>query len=91
MTLTKKHNIHKILELYEFRDIIIEYQCDIDDELYPSSITAIKEEVISCKIPIRSLEKIASILEEWENLNKNPESARLIYEARFINRLKQGL
>ena len=49
------------------------------------------EEIANIKLPLDGLKKIAEIIDEWETLHRNPESARLIHEARFINRLYNGL
>lgn len=48
-------------------------------------------DVVNLKLPVDALTKIATVMEEWDRLYKNPETARLIHEARFINRLHNGL
>lgn len=47
--------------------------------------------IINLKLPEDALNKIVEIVEEWDRLYKNPETARMIHEARFINRLHNGL
>lgn len=41
-------------------------------------------------IPENSLDKLVNIITEFEELMRDPESAKLLMEARFINRLKRG-
>ncbi len=41
-------------------------------------------------VPEQSLDKIVNIVNEFEELMRDPETAKLLMEARFINRLKYG-
>lgn len=45
-------------------------------------------DMITVDMPIRSLTKMADALCEINNLMRDPETAKLLMEARFINRLK---
>ena len=97
------NNIKEFLNKYQFEDIQIEHRqkfrspyygfngIDKSDLEYFNSVDMLVEDVVKCKLPSKSLEEIAEIVIEWNDLYDNPESARLIHEARFINRLKRGL
>jgi hypothetical protein len=41
-------------------------------------------------VPEKSLEKIVETVNEFDELMRDPETAKLLMEARFINRLKYG-
>jgi hypothetical protein len=45
---------------------------------------------IKCEIPQPKFEELVEITDEWFELLQDPECARLLMEARFINRLKRG-
>jgi hypothetical protein len=47
--------------------------------------------VIVAEIPEKEFVAIAEALSEFKDLMKDPETARLLMEARFINRLKKGI
>lgn len=85
----KKHDIHDVhLELrrkYEKNDFynFTEHHA-IDYQMF-------EEEIAVLKIPYDNLMHIIDIVSEWETLCQNPETARLLYEARFINRLHNGI
>jgi len=49
-----------------------------------------EETVVKMTIPEDALTKIVNTMEEFNNLMRDPETARLLMEARFINRLKYG-
>lgn len=63
------------------------------EDMYWSNIPyeTFKEYIINLRLPLDSLKKIAEIVNEWDQLYKNPESAQLLHEAIFINRIKQGI
>jgi hypothetical protein len=46
--------------------------------------------VCKMSMPEQSLDRIVNIVTEYEELMKDPETAKLLMEARFINRLKYG-
>ncbi len=51
------------------------------------------EEVINMynmTMPEHALTKVASIVNEFDSLMRDPETAKLLMEARFIHRLKHG-
>lgn len=49
-----------------------------------------KRPYIKCEIPQNKFEELADIAAEWHELLQDGECARLLMEARFINRLKRG-
>jgi len=56
----------------------------------PIYIRQEKKPYIKCEIPQDRFEELADITEEWFDLMQDPECAKLLMEARFINRLKRG-
>lgn len=46
--------------------------------------------VVKMTIPEDALTKMVVTLDEFNNLMRDPETARLLMEARFISRLKHG-
>jgi tRNA U54 and U55 pseudouridine synthase Pus10 len=56
----------------------------------PIYIRQEKKSYIKCEIPQDKFEELADITEEWFELMQDLECAKLLMEARFINRLKRG-
>ena len=85
----KRHDIHdlhrEVRRKYEKNDFynFTEHHA-IDDQM-------LEEEIAVLKIPYDNLMHIIDIVSEWETLCQNSETARLLYEARFINRLHNGI
>jgi hypothetical protein len=46
--------------------------------------------IIEAQIPEEDLEKLLIIAKEWHEILRDPESAELLVQARFIQRLKKG-
>lgn len=77
----------KIQKRYDLRNYAVDHSDFMDNYIDPS--VRIKEvELLTTEIPEDSLVKIADTLCEFNDLMKDPETARLLMEARFINRLK---
>jgi len=78
----------EIRPIYAYHNVKDYYQYDkfLDAQIYQQNETVYKLEVRE-----RELEKIAEIVSEWQDLMSNPQSAQLLMEARFINRLQRGI
>lgn len=94
--MSKNHNIVQILETYKvtLKDRRLQRKCipqppfgytAIDPPMY------LQEEVvpiITIEIEENNFQAMADKISEFDNLMRDPETAKLLMEARFINRLK---
>jgi transcription elongation factor len=77
----------KIQKRYDMKTYTIDHSDFMDN--YIDDRVRIKEvELLTAEIPEDSLAEIADTLCEMKDLMRDPETARLLMEARFINRLK---
>lgn len=77
----------KIQKRYDMKNYTIDHSDFMDN--YMDDRVRIKEvELLTAEIPEDALTAIADTLCEFRDLMKDPETARLLMEARFINRLK---
>jgi hypothetical protein len=85
-----KINVEKIEQrpVYSYRSLTDYHQYEkfLDAQIYLQT-----EEVYKLDIGERQLSQIAEIVSEWQDLMANPQSAQLLMEARFINRLQRGI
>jgi hypothetical protein len=83
-------NVEKVEErpVYSYRTISDYHNYDkfLDAQVYQQTETMYKLEIGE-----RQLEQIVEIVNEWQDLMANPQSADLLMEARFINRLQRGI
>jgi hypothetical protein len=49
-----------------------------------------RRQVVSLKMPIEQLEKITDLADEFDRLLHDGETRELIYQARFIHKLRYG-
>lgn len=68
-------------------NVRFDYQKNDYESIY---IRQEKKPYLKCEMPQDKFEELADIIEEWFDLMRDPECAKLLMEARFINRLKQG-
>lgn len=92
------NDLKKFIENYNIRDIKITpqqmYKVNPTDQ-YAMMYDYVRHEVeqvnyYEMSMPESKLDKIAHIVNEFEELMQDPETAKLLMEARFINRLKRG-
>jgi hypothetical protein len=90
--------LKKFIENYNIQDIKISprrmYSVNPPDS-YALAYDYVKHNVetvnyYEMSMPESKLERIAHIVNEFEELMQDPETAKLLMEARFINRLKRG-
>jgi hypothetical protein len=83
-------NVEKVEQrpVYAYRSVNDYYNYDkvIDAKIYQQTETVYKLEIAE-----RQLEQIVEMVTEWQDLMTNPQSAQLLMEARFINRLQRGI
>lgn len=92
--------LKKFVANYNIRDITIEQaqRAEAFDH-YAMGYSSINEymfhietiNMYKMSVPEQSLDKIVNIVNEFEELMRDPETAELLMEARFINRLKKGI
>ena len=88
-----KYGIHDVsVETRKQRRLPVHYNGGLnslsaDDFAYVETLDV---DIANLKLPVDALHKIAEVVEEWDKLYKNPECAKLLHEARFINRLYTG-
>jgi hypothetical protein len=91
--------LKRFVEKYGVRDITIEpssyYKVNpMDSYAFSANDYAQFEtyyvNMYKMSIPEDRLDRIASIVLEFDDLMQDPETAKLLMEARFINRLKRG-
>lgn len=91
--------LKKFIDNYGVRDITIEaakYYKTNPSDTYAFSANDYAQfdthyvNMYKMSIPEDKLDKIASIVTEFDDLMRDPETAKLLMEARFINRLKRG-
>ena len=91
--------LKRFVEKYGVRDITIEpaqyYKTNpMDSYAFSANDYAQFEthyvNMYKMSIPEDRLDRIASIVLEFDDLMQDPETAKLLMEARFINRLKRG-
>lgn len=85
-----KINIEKVEQrpIYAYRPATYYYDHEkfLDAQIYQQTETVYKLEISE-----RQLDEIVNIVNEWRDLTSNPQSADLLMEARFINRLQRGI
>ena len=81
ITGSKNHRQYNIIDPYTAMD----YKDYVSD-----NVRMIDVKLLTAEIPEYALTEIADILCEFRDLMKDPETAKLLMEARFINRLKGG-
>lgn len=77
----------KIQKRYDLRNYAVD-QSDFMDNYIDPSVRIKEVELLTTEIPEDSLVSIADKIAEFDDLMRDPETARLLMEARFINRLK---
>jgi hypothetical protein len=91
--------LKKFVERYGVRDIKVEpaqyYKVNpLDTYAFSANDFAQFEthyvNMYKMSIPEDKLDRIANIVTEFDDLMQDPETAKLLMEARFINRLKRG-
>jgi hypothetical protein len=77
----------KIQRRYDLKNYAVDYS-DFMDRYIDDRVHLKEVELLTAEIPEDSLKAIADILCEFRDLMRDPETAKLLMEARFINRLK---
>jgi hypothetical protein len=77
----------KIQRRYDLKNYVIDHS-DFMDRYIDDRVHLKEVELLTTEIPEDSLVTIADTLCEFNDLMRDPETARLLMEARFINRLK---
>ena len=77
----------KIQKRYDLKNYAVDYS-DFMDRYIDDRVHLKEVELLTAEIPEDSLTEIADILCEFRDLMRDPETAKLLMEARFINRLK---
>jgi hypothetical protein len=77
----------KIQKRYDLKNYAVDYS-DFMDRYIDDRVHLKEVELLTAEIPEDSLKAIADILCEFRDLMRDPETAKLLMEARFINRLK---
>jgi hypothetical protein len=77
----------KIQKRYDLKNYVVDH-CDFMDRYIDDRVHLKEVELLTAEIPEDSLEAIADTLCEFRDLMRDPETAKLLMEARFINRLK---
>lgn len=90
--------LRQFLHDYQVRDIKVEtaqryqtpgYSFNFSNDVYPEYITE-HVNMYNMTIPEDRLDKIVGVVAEFDDLMRDPETAKLLMEARFISRLKRG-
>jgi hypothetical protein len=79
----------KIQKRYDLKNYVIDYS-DFMDNYIDNRVQVKEVELLTAEIPDDALTAIADTLCEFNDLMRDPETAKLLMEARFINRLKGG-
>lgn len=83
-------NVEKVEQrpIYNYRSLndYHQYEKFLDAQIYLQT-----ESVYKLDIGERQLNEIIDIVNEWQDLMSNPQSAEMLMEARFINRLQRGI
>ncbi len=77
----------KVQKRYDLKNYAVDYS-DFMDRYIDDRVHLKEVELLTAEIPEDSLTEIADILCEFRDLMRDPETAKLLMEARFINRLK---
>jgi hypothetical protein len=77
----------KIQKRYDLKNYAVDYS-DFMDRYIDDRVHLKEVELLTAEIPEDSLTEIADTLCEFRDLMRDPETAKLLMEARFINRLK---
>jgi hypothetical protein len=77
----------KIQKRYDLKSYVIDHS-DFMDNYIDERVRVNEVELLTAEIPDDALTAIADTLCEFNDLMRDPETARLLMEARFINRLK---
>jgi hypothetical protein len=77
----------KIQKRYDLKNYVVDHS-DFMDRYIDDRVHLKEVELLTAEIPEDSLTEIADTLCEFRDLMRDPETAKLLMEARFINRLK---
>jgi hypothetical protein len=77
----------KIQKRYDLKNYAVDYN-DFMDQYIDDRVRIKDVELLTAEIPEDVLVTIADTMCEFKELMRDPETARLLMEARFINRLK---
>lgn len=94
--------IRRLVERYEIRELDVEeepyydyrpfdrYSSPSSSIEYNNYIREMRRQNVKLKMPLKQLEKLVDLAEEFDDLLHDRETRELINQARFINRLKYG-
>lgn len=90
------YRLRQFIDDYQVSDIKIEtaqrYKAPVynfSKDIYPEIMTE-HVNMYKMTIPEDKLDRIVSVVAEFDELMRDPETAKLLMEARFISRLKRG-